>query len=75
METYYFTFGQQHIHPKTGEPLRDYWIEIVAKSEDVARDLMVEMFDRKWSHQYHEKEFMRVVRHFPKGCYEHYEVD
>ena len=37
MQTYYFTFGQNH-------PLRDNWIEIMADDCGAARNRIVESF-------------------------------
>ena len=73
--THYFTFGQVHVHPETGESLKDYWIEIVSNSAEKARQKMFELFKTKWGFQYHEKQFMRFMKQFPKGCYAHYELD
>jgi hypothetical protein len=67
MKTFYFTFGQMHTHPKTGEPMKDHWIEIVAPSEGAARDKMYELFGVKWSFQYDEQNF--DTSYFIKGCH------
>lgn len=78
---YFFTFGQNHTHPKTGDNLKDCWVEIVAH-EDIsklaeidiaycnkqAREAMFKRYGLKWSMQYDEKEFN--ASYFPKGCYE-----
>jgi hypothetical protein len=75
METHYFTFGQAHIHPQTNEPLKDYWIEIMAGSSNKARQKMFELFNQRWGFQYSEKQFLKIYHHFPKGCYARYELD
>jgi len=75
MDTHYFTFGQKHVHPETGEQLKDYWIEVCAKSSKKARELMFKLFGNKWGFQYCERKFMKCYSHFPKGCYAKYEID
>lgn len=73
--THYFTFGQAHVHPETFEPMKDYWIEIMASSRNEAREKMVEIFGLKWGLQYCERYFMKIYRMFPRGCYAKYEID
>lgn len=75
LQTYYFTFGQTHTCPETGLALKDYWVEIAAKSEKKARERMLSLFDTRWAMQYHEREFMKFRKMFPKGCYIRVEVD
>lgn len=78
---YYFSFGQQHIHPETGDALKDYWVEVIMhddssklSSMDVsilkekARKIMFTRYGKKWSMQYEENQFNRD--YFPKGCYQ-----
>lgn len=72
---YYFTFGQSHCHPETGERLKDYWVEIDTDDFVKAREKMFKEFDRKWSMQYDEKEFMRIRKLFPKLCYARFDID
>jgi len=47
METYYFTFGYDHAHPKG-------YVVIEAVSWDAARDEMFAHFGRAWAFQYDE---------------------
>ena len=68
MKTYYFTFGQSHQHPETGELMKDYWVEIKNKTIDEARKIMFKCYGTKWSMQYDETDFDKSF--FPKGCYE-----
>jgi len=68
MTTYYFTFGQDHVHPGTGEAMKDYWIEVVASDANTAREFFVKQFGLKWSHQYTADQFEPSF--FPKGCYD-----
>lgn len=80
---YYFSFGQNHSHPKTGQLMKDYWIEIIAdetyckdENETVrwysfrerSRQAMSRRFGIKWSNQYHPDDFK--PEYFPAGCYE-----
>ncbi len=60
-----FTFGQAHCHPVTGNPLRDYWVEVIAGDFDAARDLMVKVFGTKWCGQYESETF--DTSYFPRG--------
>ncbi len=64
---YYFTFGQSHTHPETGELMKDYWVEISASDCDQAREIMFNNFGKKWSIQYDETRF--IPKYFKKGCY------
>ena len=71
METYYFTFGQNHWH-RDGIPLKDYWVRVVAEDYGKARMLFIERFSSiymeapdKWSMQYKEKDFKSS--YFPNG--------
>lgn len=69
-QTWYFTFGQDHVHPKTGEPLKDYWVEIVGTFYN-ARNAMFTRYGAKWCAQYDAKSIEQ--HHYPKGCYERIE--
>ena len=64
---YYFTFGQNHLHPLGGYPMADFWIEVHGSYEE-AREKVVKKFGLKWSMQYSEPEFDK--KYFPKGCHE-----
>jgi len=68
---FYFTFGFSHIHPVTGEPMRDYWIEIKAKDRQLAQEKMFEIFGKEWSMCYKESDFDK--KYFPKGSYMKYD--
>lgn len=68
MQTYYFTFGQQHVHPETGEKMRNYWVEIFAANSEEARITMFNIYGAKWSFQYTQDDFK--PEYFPSGCYE-----
>lgn len=72
LKTFYFTFGQNHTHPLTGEILKDYWIEIKAPSSQEATDKMFSVFGEKWAFPYEERQFDKS--YFPKGCYEKFIV-
>lgn len=68
MKKFYFTFGQEHVHPKTGRPMRNYYIEIIASSSEKAREIMFSRYGAKWSFQYEEGGFK--THYFPGGIYE-----
>jgi hypothetical protein len=70
MTIYYFTFGQDHKHPKTGEPMKDYWIEIDAKNAYDAQIEMRKRFGQIWANQYDARNFN--LEYFPKGCYKRF---
>ena len=69
MESYYFTFGIDHVNKNTGESLKDHWVEVVSNSQMAARSEMFNMFGNAWAHLYHEREFMKIHRKYVKGCY------
>jgi hypothetical protein len=50
--SYFFTFGFDHVHPTTGEPLSRKYMEIIAPDSEQARKLMVKLFGTKWAFQY-----------------------
>ena len=68
MNTYFFTFGQSHVHPETLEPLKDNWIEVQGESYNEARQKMFAKYGDKWAFQYDIDNF--EPNYFPKGCYE-----
>lgn len=78
---FYFTFGQQHVHPKTGEPMKNYFVEVIMHDDylklnsmeisllkERARQIMFKRYGRKWSMQYDEQQFNES--YFPGGCYQ-----
>ena len=78
----YFTFGQDHLHPETLEPMKDYYVSIWGSVND-ARKKMDDLFRREeikikdgemvkaerggWSMQYAEEKFDPKM--YPKGEY------
>lgn len=52
MPEWIFTFGFHHVHPETGERLRNRFVRIQAPDSETARGQMVARFGLKWSHQY-----------------------
>lgn len=73
MQTYYFTFGFNHLHPVKLISMRDYWIEIVAPNIDEATRIMNANY-HDWANVYVEQQFLASgYKHYPKGCFEHYE--
>lgn len=71
MNNYYFTFGQNHTDIN-GYPLANYWVRVVAKNYNKARELFIENFSSqylekpdKWSFQYEEDDFKADC--FPNG--------
>lgn len=49
--TWTFTFGPDHVHPATGEPLGGCYVQVPG-GEDASRDRMVAVFGLGWSHQH-----------------------
>jgi hypothetical protein len=72
MKKYYFTFGQNHMNPLNGKPLKDYWVEVVAKNKRLAREKMFDEFGNRWANQYDETNF--DSSYFSKGCYREFIV-
>lgn len=66
MENHYFTFGQTHVHPETGEKLKNYWVLIKAEGYSQARAAMFNLFGDKWAMQYDSEPDINI---FPGGCY------
>ena len=64
---FFVTFGQTHLHPKTGDPLKNYWVEVHADTIKEACKLTSDYFKQKWSLIYTEDEFDKSF--FPFGCY------
>lgn len=73
METYYFTFGQAHTHPETGERMKDYWVEIETDSYYAAHEEMYKLFGQMWANVYNKQNFNNEF--FPKGCYAKYKIE
>jgi hypothetical protein len=69
---FYFTFGQNHVHPITQEPMKDYWIEIECDDMDLARQLMFDYYGKKWGMMYTDATFN--PEYYPKGCFEQIRV-
>jgi hypothetical protein len=74
LDTYYFTFSKNYLHPETKKPLSDYWIEIAATSLNKAERKMRELFGDEWR-AHSELQFMRYYMPCNKGCYARYEID
>lgn len=66
MKKYFFTFGTAHIHH--GLQMQNRWIEIIAESYEIARQLMFARYDDKWAFQYDENNW--DPKHFPLGVFE-----
>lgn len=68
---YYFTFGQSHVHPETGEKMKDYWVEIEAPEVSYAITIMNNTYTRRWSTWYTEPQWTgrEIYKSFPKGCF------
>ena len=66
METYYFSFGQDHTHRIDGTTLdADVLLEVEAKDSEEARDRVWRAFGAKWSMQYDEDTVN--FNYFPRG--------
>ncbi len=67
MKTYCITFGSIHTHRINGVTLDcDCWVEITAKNEFTARNLIFELIDAKWSFCYNKEKFDSSF--YPRGC-------
>jgi hypothetical protein len=75
--TYYFVFGDNHKHPKTGELMREYWIEVLAPSITSAKTKFNDEYGGPWQSIIHESVFPTFNRRYrySKGQYARYEVD
>lgn len=58
METVFFSFGHGQVCPITGKNLIDHHVRIDAKSWELARAVMVQMFGTNWSFDYPSYEAM-----------------
>lgn len=68
MKTFYLTFNELDTHPKTGDPLKDHWIEIRAIDKESARIIVANRFYNSWSQLLYKQEF--DANRFPGGRYE-----
>ena len=67
MKTYCITFGSNHTHRINDVTLDcDCWVEITAKNEIIARNLIFGLIGDKWASSYDKKEFVGFL--FPRGC-------
>lgn len=65
LKSYYFTFGQGHVHSLGGFTYdKDIVVEVSADSNAEARAIMFNYFGRKWGMQYDKKPDMK---YFPRG--------
>lgn len=60
-QDWYFTFGGDHVHPITGESLRQAYVKI-AGTCDSSRELMLRIFGQRWSNQYATADAAGVAR-------------
>lgn len=56
---FYLTFGQS-------SPLKNGWVEVIAKNNEQARKKVFQEYSNKWSNLYTKKRFKK--RYFPQGC-------
>lgn len=68
MKNYYFTFGTNHPHPISGEPMHNGFVTICAPDFMTARELMFKRYGPKWSMQYDDSNFK--PHFFPRGSFE-----
>lgn len=59
---WYFSFGHDHTHPTTGQPLRKSYIRIHDTYEG-ARAQMLAAFGQRWSNQYESAERLGVDKY------------
>lgn len=67
-QTWYFSFGQAHVHEVDGVTLdKDSLVAIKAPSAGAARQLMFNTFGRRWAMQRGHDELADALPHFPRG--------
>lgn len=66
-ETWFFTFGMNHLHPEYGFSMGHYFVEVHGTFSE-AREKMVEKYGTKWAFQYKRAEFEPAYCEL--GCYE-----
>lgn len=62
VERWYFTFGYDHTHPRTGESLRNCYVLLEGDINET-REIIARHFGRKWSMQYPNKEKAGVEKY------------
>lgn len=68
MNTYFFTFGQTHVHSVNGFTFdKDVVVQISATDSNSARQKMFDYFGDKWGMEYISKPNMS---YFPRGIKE-----
>lgn len=68
MKTYFFTFGQTHVHSVNGFTFdKDVVVQISAIDSNTARQKMFDHFGDKWAFEYINKPNMH---YFPRGIKE-----
>lgn len=65
---FFIIFGQNHVHPETGEKMKDYYVEVEAPNRAEAYDKTRARFGLRWSLMYEEKQF--EASFYPKGNYD-----
>ena len=69
MNTYYFSFGQSHIHLGDGSTLdKEVLLKVEADDSGAARDRGFAAFGQQWSMQYDEADMVKAdFDYFPRG--------
>lgn len=66
METFYFSFGQSHVHRHNGKTFDcDVLAKVIAEDSNTARDKIFDAFGPKWAMQYDEDAV--DFKYFPRG--------
>lgn len=73
METMFFSFGHGQTCPITGQSLLDHHVRVDAKTAELARAAMVQMFGAAWSFPYSSYEALTSDGQFPSTEYVHIE--
>lgn len=60
-EYWVFTFGHNHVHPVTGEPLGKKYLKVAGTMSE-ARGVVERTFGRNWSMQYRDEVSAGVQR-------------
>lgn len=65
MKSFYFTFGQCHVHTIDGFTYdKDVVVKVEAFDSKEAREIMFDFFGKKWGFQYNE---LPEMKYFPRG--------
>ncbi len=68
MKNFYFTFGEEHKHPKNETPMKDYYVKVMTDTHAAARKIFMEKYGDKFAFQYTDE--IMNFKQCSMGCYE-----